>query len=220
LAGDQHLGSFIQYGVDDWRDAGYAFCVPAISNVWPRRWFPAKEGKNRTADMPRYAGDFKDGFGNKISVHAVSNPFYSGKKPSRLYDRATGYGIVRFNRNSRNITVECWPRWADPSKPDAQQYPGWPVIVKQQDNYNRKAAAWLPVLKFIGLENPVVQVIDEKKDEIVYTIRAAGSSFRPKVFSIGNYTVFAGEPGTDKWQSIKGLKSVSEKDDRVVEIKF
>ncbi|MCP4415953.1 MAG: twin-arginine translocation pathway signal protein, partial [Chloroflexi bacterium] len=26
LAGDQHLGSFVQYGVDQWHDAGFAFC--------------------------------------------------------------------------------------------------------------------------------------------------------------------------------------------------
>ncbi len=37
LAGDQHLGSTIQYGVDEWNDSGFALCVPSISNYWPRR---------------------------------------------------------------------------------------------------------------------------------------------------------------------------------------
>ena len=88
IAGDQHLGSTIQYGIDDWHNAGFAFCVPAISNVWPRRWYPSLPGKNRKPEAPRYTGDYEDGFGNKITVYAVSNPMFTGLKPSRLYDRA------------------------------------------------------------------------------------------------------------------------------------
>jgi hypothetical protein len=68
------LGSLIQYGVNEWNDAAYAFCVPAISNVWPRRWFPHYDGQNRQDDKPKYTGEYKDGFGNLITVHAVSNP--------------------------------------------------------------------------------------------------------------------------------------------------
>ncbi|MCK4965544.1 alkaline phosphatase D family protein, partial [bacterium] len=68
IAGDQHLGSTIQYGIDDWHDAGFAICVPAVANIWPRRWFPPPEtGKNRKSGMPGYTGDFHDGFGNKIT---------------------------------------------------------------------------------------------------------------------------------------------------------
>ncbi len=159
IAGDQHLGSTIQYGIDNWNDAGFAFCVPAISNVWPRRWFPSAGGLNRKPNMPKYTGEFKDGFGNLMTVHAVSNPFYSGKKPSKLYDRATGYGIVRFNKKNRNITMECWPRWVDPSKENAEQYPGWPITINQMENYNRKAVAYLPKLKINNLSNPIVQII-------------------------------------------------------------
>jgi hypothetical protein len=114
LAGDQHLGSTVQYGIDNWNDSGYAFCVPSISNHWPRRWYPLIEGANRDPEKPQYTGEHKDGFGNKITVHAASNPTFTNKQPSRLYDRATGYGIVRFNKESRNITLECWPRYANP----------------------------------------------------------------------------------------------------------
>jgi alkaline phosphatase D len=74
IAGDQHLGTTIQYGVDDFNDAGFALCVPSIANTWPRRWFPPEEGLDRPAGAPKYAGKFLDGFGNHVTVHAVSNP--------------------------------------------------------------------------------------------------------------------------------------------------
>ena len=48
-----------------------------------------------------------------------------GHEPTRLYDRAPGYGIVRLERATRRITVECWPRWVDPSQSD-EQYPVGP----------------------------------------------------------------------------------------------
>ena len=217
IAGDQHLGSTIQYGVADWNDAGYAFCVPSISNVWPRRWFPATPGKNRKKNSPKYTGDFKDGFGNKMTVHAVSNPIFTGKKPARLYDRATGYGIVRFNKESRDIVVECWPRLSDPSKDN--QYSGWPIVINQNENYEREAIAYLPTLKINGITDPVVQIINESTSEIIYTLRIKGKSFTPKVFELGRYTIKVGELGTKYEKTFSSVSSqVENKND--IEIKF
>ena len=39
----------------------------------------------------------------------------------------------------------------------------------------------------------MVQVVDEARGEIVYTLRILGTSFRPKVFQPGTYTVIVGE---------------------------
>ena len=216
-AGDQHLGSIIQYGVDDFNDAGYAFCVPSISNVWPRRWYPSTEGGNRVDGTPRYTGDYKDGFGNKITVHAISNPVFTGKKPAKLYDRATGYGIVRFNKNTRDITIECWPRQANPETD--KQYDGWPITINQNDNFLGNANLFLPELKIIGMNNPVVQVINENNNEVVYTLRINGTNYLPKVFESGLYTIKIGELGTDK---AKVLNSIVASKNRVdaIDIEF
>ena len=70
ICGDQHLGSTVQYGIDGFRDAGYALCVPSVANVWPRRWFPPQPGRNHQEGKPRYTGEYRDGFGNRITVHA------------------------------------------------------------------------------------------------------------------------------------------------------
>ena len=218
LAGDQHLGSTIQYGVDDWKDAGYAFCVPAVSNVWPRRWFPATPGSNKKQGAPDYTGDFNDGFGNKITVLAVSNPVFTGQKPSNLYDRATGYGIVRFNKNTRNITLECWPRFIDPFDADAKQYYGWPIIINQMDNYSPEATGWLPLIKVSGMEDPVIKIYNEEKDELVYAIRINGNTFTPPVYEEGTYRIEIGDKGNFK--IYKGLKPQKDRDIKNLKVEF
>ena len=220
LAGDQHLGSVIQYGVEDWRDADYAFCVPSISNIWPRRWFPAKGGMNRETGAPKYTGDFYDGFGNKVTVLAVSNPVFTGKKPSELYDRATGYGIVRLNRKDRTITMECWPRYVDPEKDPDGQYPGWPVTINQTDNYNRKAYGWLPALEIKNMNNPVVRVFSEKDGKLVYALRLKGNTFDPRVFEPGTFRMEVGDPDTGKWKKFNGLKPEKEKGAKKLVVDF
>ena len=209
LAGDQHLGSTIRYGVDEFGDAGYALCVPSISNIWPRRWFPSEPGENRKPGTPKYTGDFLDAFGNKTTVYAVSNPMFTGKEPASLYDRATGYGIIRINRESRNITIECWPRFMNPTEPGAKQFKGWPITVNQLDNYGRKAIAYMPEIIVSGMENPVIQLINEKNNEIIYTLRINGNTFKPKVFEKGSYSIKVSDP--DK-QIIKEINSVSSVD--------
>jgi len=210
IVGDRHLGCVLHYGVDDWDDAGFVFCVPSVVNIWPRRWFPAQPGGNHREGLPRYTGQYRDGFGNHVQVYAIANPIVAGLQPARLYDVAPGYGIVRFNRARREIVIECWPRWVDPSRTDAKQYAGWPVTISQWDSYGRKAAAHLPPIEVSGMSDPVIRVVDEADGEIVYALRIAGCSFRPKVFGAGRYSVEVGEPGTSRWKTIPNLRASTE----------
>lgn len=131
ITGDQHLGSTGQYGLDSWGDGPWWISSPAIANVWPRRWMPAIEGKNRRPDAPKWTGDFEDGFGNKISIHAVANPHDIDREPARLFDRAVGYTLTTWDPASGKVRLENWPYWASPAQPapDNQPYPGWPVTI-------------------------------------------------------------------------------------------
>ncbi len=217
LAGDQHLGSTIQYGVDAWGDAGYALCVPSVANFYPRRWYPPMPGANRPEGAPKNTGDFLDGFGNHMTVLAVSNPYRTGMEPRNLYDRAPGYGIVRLNREDRTLHMANWPRHVDPE--DGEPYPGWPIAIRQEDNYGREAVAWLPQIQVRGMEDPVVQVIDEATGEIAYTLRIAGTTFSPKVFAAGSYTLRVGEPD-GAMQTFTGLQSASSADASVLDVDF
>ncbi len=219
LAGDQHLGSTIQYGVDNWNDSGYAFCVPSISNYWPRRWYPQTPGKNRATKAPKYTGDFKDGFGNKFTVQAISNPLYTGLKPAKLYDRAAGYGLVKMHKQTRDIVLECWPRGSKPSEGDTEQYDGWPITVNQLDNFGKNAKAYLPTIHVTGMSKPVLQIIDELENEIVYTLRLKDTSFQPKVLKNGKYTIVVSDPDTDQKQLIKH-NVASQNNTKELHIKF
>ena len=128
LCGDQHLGSLVQYGVDAYRDGTFAFTPPAVANTWPRRWMPIEEGGDRWDGAPRYAGDFEDGFGNLMTVFAVTNPEDRGLEPRRLYDLSPGYGMVDVDPVTGDLLLEAWPRWSDPED-DAAQYPGFPFRI-------------------------------------------------------------------------------------------
>lgn len=210
LGGDQHLATVIHHGINDWEDAGLSFCSPSISNIYRRWWWPLEPpAPGGPAVSHRFGGRHRDGFGNKLTMLAYANP-----EPE--HPMATGYGLVRLRKSSRTITLECWPRGVDATRPDAKQFEGWPITVRQLDNYGRPALAWLPTLVVRGQSDPVVQVVDEAADEVVYTLRIQGDTFRPKVFRAGTYTVHVGEG--DRRKTIRGLQAVAREDASRLEV--
>lgn len=220
LAGDQHLPTLSQHGVDDWGDAGYAFVVPAIANFYQRAWFPEKEGLDRAAGAPGYLGKHIDGLGNKIEMLAVANPAsFTGVsfdiEPLSLHAKMPGYGVVRFNKSERSITAECWPRYIEPQlATDAAQYDGWPKTVAMQDNFAKAATAYLPMIEVDILNNPVFQVWQD--EELIYSIRPGTNRFQPKVFAEGEYLVKIGSPETGNWSEFE----LSTADQSPVKFKF
>jgi hypothetical protein len=217
-AGDQHLGTIFQHGVDTWGDAGYSFCVPSIANLYLRWWKPLEPGKNLQPGMGPLQGDHLDGFGNHVTCYAVANPGEGGSG-GKLTTRAAGFGLMRFDKQTRKITMECWPRNVDITDAAVRQYPGWPLTIDQTDNYGRKAVAYLPTIKCVNAANPVVQVVDESTGDWVYSLRIKGKEFRPKVFKKGSYTVLVGDGGA--WTTYKGVQAqgLDESGELLVEIK-
>ena len=162
-----------------------------------------------------WTGDFLDGLGNKISVKAYANP--DDIKDERK--RSDGYGVVRFDKKSRRITFECWPRFAKLDAGDKGQFPGWPITINMADNDGRKPVAWLSELVFEGATDPVVQVIDEQSREVLYTQRVPGERFRPPVFATGTYTVKIGRDKPDG-QTISGVVAQTTEPNKVQVVKF
>jgi hypothetical protein len=207
LAGDQHLPALVHYGVDDHRDGPVAFAGPAVNVGYPRWWEPATAPWTRPKNAHDLTGDFTDSFGHPLTVLAVKNGAVEprrGDVRQLLDDKASGLGVVRFDKKNRSITVECWPFLADVTR-EGTQMPGWPVTIDMLDNYARKPAAYLPTLQVSGVKNPVVQIVDEANDEIVYTLRIAGQRWRPHVFAPGRYTVRISEPETRRERVVKGV---------------
>jgi hypothetical protein len=201
LAGDQHLGSLVEYGADEFRDGGFVFTSPAIANTWPRRWWPPFHGGNPEVNAPHYTGDFRDGFGNAMTVWAVSNPVQTGLKPSALYDRTPGYGIIRFQPATQQIVFECWPRWEDPRNPEAQQYSGWPRTISQLDNGPATINGWLN-LPDTDIKNGVASVYLLQADgqEFCYSLPCESKGMLLPVYQAGDYAIkVEGEQGQLKW---------------------
>ena len=192
LCGDQHLAVVVQHGIDNHRDGPFAFTSPAIVNsIYGRWWHPLgdKPGKLPIPNSPLpWTGDYEDGLGNKITMHAYANPPADRRD---IKNRADGFGVARFNKKNRTITYECWPRFGDVSKGKEGQYPGWPIIHKMEQNDGRVAKGWLPKMTF-SKPNPVVQVRNLSTDEILYTIRIQGTHFQPKVYSLDFHEVWVG----------------------------
>jgi hypothetical protein len=206
IAGDQHLPAVVHYGIDGPRDAAVAFAGPAVNVGYPRWFEPRTPGSNRAPGAPENTGDFLDHFGNPMTVLAVANGAVKPRPAllEQLHDRTSGLGLVRFDKQRRTITFECWPLLADVARPEAQ-FPGWPVVVDQLDSYARTPTAHLPTLAIGGVDRPVVQVIEDASGEVVYTLRIAGRSFQPRVFAAGRYTVVISEPETGKLRELRGL---------------
>jgi hypothetical protein len=126
-----------------------------------------------------------------------------------LMDKPSGFGLVRFDKSQRTITMECYPFGTEFGKPGAMQMDTWPVIVKQQDNYARKPVAWLPTLNIRGASEPVVQVIEEASGDIVYTLRLSEPRFEPFVFAQGKHTLRVSDPESGKITEMKGVDTSS-----------
>ncbi|WP_137401026.1 alkaline phosphatase D family protein [Echinicola rosea] len=213
IAGDQHLASVVHYGVDDFGDAGFAFAGPALNNLFPRRWWPKLTGDHQPIPgKTKNTGDFHDGFGNKMTVHAVANPSQSGREPALIYDRATGYGVVTFDKAARTMEMECWPRYEDPNKNPNGQYEGWPIKINQDDNYARGVYGYLPLLKIEGQPDPVLKLVNEGTGETEYCLRIKGNSFRPKVFDDGKYTAVINEMESGTSKVLKGLTPTNDQE--------
>ncbi len=217
LCGDQHLAVFVKHGIENFGDGPYAFTSPAIVNtIYGRWWWPENEkpGPNAVAGSPLpWTGDYLDGLGNKITMLAYANP------PNRQDEkqRGDGFGVVRFDKQNRKITVECWPRFADVDQGDQAQFAGWPITFDYRNNDGRKPIGYLPEMVVKGVERPVVQVIEDATGEILYTVRMDSNRFRPPVYSKGNYTVKMGREKPDL-SKISGLKPVQPGSNAILQV--
>jgi hypothetical protein len=220
LCGDQHLAVVVQHGIDKFRDGPFGFTNPAIVNtIYGRWWWPedGRAGGGYPIDNElEWTGDYLDGLKNKITMYAYANPdFITMGQARELSEQGgetnleDGYGIARFHKPSRTITFECWPRFGDVTKPNSKQYAGWPITIRTEDNDGREVYGYLPELVF-DMTDPVVQVVEESSNEILYTIRIQGNTFLPKVYANGKYTVKAGKDRPDGFKK-SGLKPTATK---------
>lgn len=90
--------------------------------------------------MPEYTGQFLDGWGNKITLWAATNPGEftttddhegDGKLTLKyLRESAQGYGIIKFNKAERTVTFESWPVYGSfDVQSQRKQHTGFPKTI-------------------------------------------------------------------------------------------
>ena len=206
ICGDQHVPSLVQYGLEDFRDAGWGFCTPAIT-VGYRRWFLADEVGYPVVDRPEHdypnTGKYVDAFGNKNYVYAIGN---AGKitddRESRYNQaqlRSSGFGLVIFDQTERTIDINSWRFKADVKNPNPvrDQFPGWPHKISQFDNLGMGADYLLPGIT-VDRPDQVIQIINEKTDELAQIFRMKGNTIQPRLHESGTYKVIIGEGNNKK----------------------
>ncbi|MDD8020901.1 MAG: hypothetical protein PHU81_06935 [Acidobacteriota bacterium] len=204
LAGGGGPAASLRYGLSRYDEASYAFVPKPLMAASKLRWFPRKD-KTATKTAPVATGNLTDAFGNRFSVKAVANP--SATADGGEGHEASGFGLVRFKKDG-TIIFENWSVTQGMSWPGSSLLSGWPISSSFLENEGRRPAAYLPSLRFKGLDHPVVQVVEERSQEVIYTLRIKENEFRPPVFRAGTYSVCCGEPGTDNWKEIKKLTSL------------
>jgi len=226
INGDQHLTSLVQYGLDNYRDAGWSFNTPAICNFY-MRWFLPDELGVPALDRPEHGypntGKYTDAFGNKNYVYAVGNP---GKitvdKESRYKNaqiRVSGFGMVTFSRADRTIGIDSWRFFADVKSPNPirDQFPGWPLKISQFDNLGMGAEHVLPEIT-VSKPDQLLQVWNENTGEMELAFRIHGASVQPRLFKNGRFTVKIGEGSSVREFSGLTTKSGSNPEKILVEI--
>lgn len=226
IAGDNHLPTVVHHGIDSWEDAGVSFTVPSVAAGFPRSWEPGNAGKPKYPGGPAYAmeklqrdtdhlGRFKTHWNHFITMLAVANPevILPGGKTRKgdyelLQQKRSGFGLVRFNKTGRKITIECYPVLATINETEREQYDGWPVVIDQKINYDRKPLGYLREISIEGNPDPVLRVYEEQTGKLVYAIRLQTNTVRPWVFEEGRYKVELGYPESGEWKTFNGMKII------------
>ena len=195
ICGDQHLPSLVQYGIDDYRDANWVFCTPAIAVGYQRRFMPDTLNTPHTGRPDHGApntGLYTDGLGNKNFIYAVGNPddiTDHSNRYQKAQNCASGFGYVIFDQKNRNISAHSFRFLTkEQDKKKRGEFEGWPKTINILDNYMANSKFKLPTIQIKGCSNALIE-IHKKNSDLESVVRIKGSIFGPRVSAPGEYRV-------------------------------
>ncbi len=204
IAGDQHLSTLVQHGIEKHDDSVFGFTAPAAANAYARGYYPGYKGNFYKAAAPtpdQYLGKRLDGFKNKVTFHAVANPNidpqgpYHLKSQKNLGYQVPGFGIVDFDTKARTITFNSHPRSAKiADRLPNNQYPGWPKTIKDTDNDGRKLTGYLGKVELGNFVGAVVKVYNPD-GTLQWAQRMTESKFSIPAYAAGEHKVIIEEQG-------------------------
>ena len=194
---DQHLRSLVQYGVEEYSDTNWSFCTPAIAVMY-LRWFLPDEMGEDVLDRPEHGypntGKYTDAFGNKNFVYAIGNPgkntINRDSRYSHAQIRSSGFGMITFDQESRDITLDAWRFLANVEDPNPirDQFSGWPLQINQYDNFGQVASNYLPTVE-VNVPNQIIEVRKTSNDALIRIFRMNGNSMQVGLHHPGTFTI-------------------------------
>ena len=212
INGDQHVPSLVQYGLEDYRDAGWSYCTPAIAVMY-LRWFLPDELGRPVLDRPEHGypntGKYTDAFGNKNYVYAIGNPGKNTIDRDSRYNhaqiRSSGFGMITFDKDERTIKMDAWRFQADVENPNPvrDQFPGWPHTISQFDNFGKGTVNLLPMVE-VNKPNQLIEVRKTSNNALIRIFRMKGNSFQVGLHHPGTFDIKVGEG-----ENVKEFKGLS-----------
>lgn len=200
INGDQHVPSLVQYGLNEYRDASWSYCTPAIAVMY-LRWFLPDELGLPVVDRPEHGypdtGKYTDAFGNKNYVYAIGNPgkitVDNDSRYTHALIRSSGFGMVTFDQVSRDIKMDAWRFIADVENPVPlrDQFPGWPLKINQYDNFGMGAVNLLPEI-VVNQPNQVIEVTKTATGDLIRIFRMKGNSVQVGLHHPGTFNIKIG----------------------------
>jgi hypothetical protein len=219
INGDQHLPSLVRYGLDEFEDANWSFCTPAIAVMY-LRWFLPDEMGEPVIGRPDHGypntGMYTDAFGNKNFVYAIGNPgkntIDKDSRYSHAQIRSSGFGMVTFDQVSRDITMDAWRFLANVEDPNPirDQFPGWPLQINQFDNFGKGANNYLPTVE-VNEPNQLIEVRKTSNNDLIRIFRMKGNSMQVGLHHPGTFTIKVNDKVVGTFDTRAGSNSESVK---------
>ncbi|MCB1122213.1 MAG: alkaline phosphatase D family protein, partial [Verrucomicrobiae bacterium] len=117
ISGDLHYGTILQHGIEDWGDGPWCYSLPPFGSGQGRVWDPVEPPQGGAVPGMPGSGNHFDRFGNKLTLVAKADGY-------------VGYGMVLFDKDSRDITLQFHPMDPNTREPIDVDVPGWPKRIR------------------------------------------------------------------------------------------
>ena len=211
---------FFTHWTQDW-PAGVSLKLAFSARHWQPRSLP--ESASRGAEpqdlgWPRVIETLRQG----LALHVVAPQGAAELQPYRLHPSddanvaflspglppkdtpGVAWGQIRIDPQAHTYTLSAY---ALPDATPSEPSPDWPLVLHQRDQAGQAAAAWLPPLSVSAEHLPVVQVVQQATQQVVYTRRLSQRQIILPVYAPGRYRLRIWDPISGHQQILSGIEA-------------
>jgi hypothetical protein len=119
------------------------------------------------------------------------------------------WGMIRLDPRARTYTLVAYPLGSTET-PAREPLSNWPLVLSQPDLRGSAPVAWLPPLSVSAKRLPVVQVVRQATQQIVYTQRLSQRQVVLPVYAPGRYRIRIWDPTSGRQQILSGIQTEPE----------